>query len=198
MLFGYARVLTLDQTSALQLDALHGPGCERVFSDECVSRSARTLPQLGQALTLLKPGDVLMVWKLDRLGRSLSHLIELTSDLGQRGVGFWSLSETIDTTGAQGKLLLHMLGDLAEFERSLIAERTRAGVVAAKQRGTKLCRKLKLSTAQIAHARQLIDAGESHTDVARTMDVSTATLYRAIPAGASNRNNDDLFGGLAS
>lgn len=198
MLFGYARVLTLDQTSALQLDTLHGPGCERVFSDECVSRGARTLTQLGQALTLLKPGDVLMVWKLDRLGRSLSHLIELTSDLGQRGVGFWSLSEAIDTTGAQGKLILHMLGDLAEFERSLIAERTRAGVVAAKQRGTKLCRKLKLSTAQIAHARQLIDAGESHTDVARTMDVSTATLYRAIPAGASNRNNDDLFGGLAS
>lgn len=196
MLIGYARVSTLDQTPALQLDALKAAGCERVFTDEGVSGGAKKRPQLDQALAVLQPGDVLTVWKLDRLGRSLSHLIELTSDLGQRGIGFRSLSEAIDTTSPQGKLLLHMLGALAEFERSLIAERTRAGLTAAKRRGAKLGRKPKLSTEQIAHARQLIDAGESPTRVAKTIGVSPATLYRAIPAGASNRNTEDLFSGL--
>lgn len=197
MLIGYARVSTSDQKPALQLDALLGAGCERIFTDEGVSGGATKRPQLDQAIAALQPGDVLVVWKLDRLGRSLSHLIELTNDLGLRGIGFRSLSEAIDTTSAQGKLLLHMLGALAEFERSLIAERTRAGLNAAKRRGAKLGRKPKLSADQIAHARQLIDAGESPSRVAKTIGVSPATLYRAIPAGASNRNNtQDLFAGL--
>jgi DNA invertase Pin-like site-specific DNA recombinase len=198
MHIGYARVSTTDQNPALQLDALLGAGCERIFTDEGVSGAAKKRPQLDQALALIKRGDVLVVWKLDRLGRSLSHLIELTSDIGQRGIGFRSLSEAIDTTRAQGKLMLHMLGALAEFERSLIAERTRAGLVAAKRRGAQLGRKRKLSEDQIAHARKLIDAGESPAHVAKTIGVSTATLYRAIPAGASNRETHDLFTGLAS
>jgi DNA invertase Pin-like site-specific DNA recombinase len=198
MLIGYARVSTTDQKPALQLDALLGAGCERIFTDEGVSGGAKKRPQLDQALGLVKPGDVLVVWKLDRLGRSLSHLIDLTTDLGQRGIGFRSLSEAIDTTSAQGKLLLHMLGALAEFERSLIAERTRAGLAAAQRRGAKLGRKPKLSPDQIDHARKLIDAGESPSHVAKTIGVSTATLYRAIPAGASNRNTPDLFSSLSA
>lgn len=198
MLIGYARVSTTDQNPALQLDALLGAGCERIFTDEGVSGAAKKRPQLDQALALIKPSDVLVVWKLDRLGRSLSHLIELTADLGARGIGFRSLSEAIDTTSAQGKLMLHMLGALAEFERSLIAERTRAGLVAAKRRGAKLGRKPKLSEDQIAHAKQLIDAGESPSRVAKTIGVSTATLYRAIPAGASNRATPDLFSSAQS
>jgi DNA invertase Pin-like site-specific DNA recombinase len=193
MNIGYARVSTTDQNPALQLDALLGAGCERIFTDEGVSGAAKKRPQLDQALALIKPGDVLVVWKLDRLGRSLAHLIDLTTSLGERGIGFRSLSEAIDTTSAQGKLMLHMLGALAEFERSLIAERTRAGLVAAKRRGAKLGPKFKLSTDQIAHAKQLIDAGASPSSVAKTIGVSPATLYRAIPAGASNRNTNDLF-----
>lgn len=193
MLVGYARVSTTDQNPAVQLDALLGAGCQRVFTDEGVSGGAKKRPQLDQALALLQPNDVLVVWRLDRLGQSLSHLIELTSDLGTRSIGFRSLSESIDTTSAQGKLALRMLSALAEFERSLIAERTRAGLGAAKRRGARLGRKPKLSEDQIAHAKQLINAGESPSRVAKTMGVSPATLYRAIPAGASNRNTPDLF-----
>lgn len=197
MLVGYARVSTTDPNPTLQLDALLGAGCERIFTDEGVSGAAKKRPQLDQVLALVKPGDVLVVWKFDRLGRSLSHLIELTTDLGQRGIGFRSLSEAIDTTSVQGKLTLHLLGALAEFERSLIAERTRAGLVAAKRRGTRLGRRPKLTEDQIAHAKKLIDAGESPAHVAKTVGVSTATLYRYIPAGASNRDMRDLFTELA-
>lgn len=195
MLIGYARVSTTDQKPALQLDALLAAGCERIFTDEGVSGGATKRPQLDQALAVLKAGDVLVVWKLDRLGRSLSHLIHLASELGERGVGFKSLSEAMDSTSPHGKLLMHVMGALAEFERSLIVERTRAGLTAAKRRGTKLGRKPKLSADQIAHAKQLIDAGESPSRVAATIGVSPATLYRAIPAGASNRNTPDLFAG---
>ncbi len=198
MLIGYARVSTTDQNPALQLDALKAAGCGRVFTDEGVSGSAKKRPALDKALAALKPGDVLTVWKLDRLGRSLSHLIHLTNDLAARGIGFRSLSEAIDTTSAQGKLLLHVLGALAEFERSLITERTRAGLVAARQRGTKVGRKPKLSAEQIEHARKLIDTGESPSRVARSIGVSPATLYRAIPAAASNRNTYDLFSSNAA
>jgi DNA invertase Pin-like site-specific DNA recombinase len=193
MLIGYARVSTTDQTSALQLDALKAAGCERVFADEGFSGSASKRPALDKALATLKPGDVLTVWKLDRLGRSLSHLIQIAEDLGKRGIGFRSLSEAIDTTTPQGVLIFNIMGALAQFERSLIIERTRAGLAAARLRGTKVGRKPKLTLEQIEHAKKLIDAGESPSRVARTMGVSPATLYRAIPAAASNRNTYDLF-----
>ena len=188
MLFGYARVSTLDQNPALQLDALKLAGCERIFTDEGISGGAIKRPALDKALAALKPGDVLIVWKLDRLGRSLSHLIQITKHLGERDIGFRSLSESIDTTSASGRLLFHIMGALAEFERALITERTRAGMVAAKQRGVKVGRKPKLSPDQIDHARKLIDAGESPRHVATSMGVSTATLYRKIPAAVSNRS----------
>lgn len=198
MLIGYARVSTTDQTPALQLDALKAVGCERVFTDEGVSGSANKRPALDKALATLKPGDVLTVWKLDRLGRSLSHLIQIAEDLGKRGVGFRSLSEAIDTTTPQGVLIFNIMGALAQFERSLIIERTRAGLAAARQRGTKVGRKPKLTPEQIDHAKKLIEAGESPSRVARSIGVSPATLYRAIPAAASNRNTYDLFTSAAA
>lgn len=193
MFIGYARVSTTDQNSALQLDALKAAGCERIFIDEGINGGAIKRPALDKAVVALKSGDVLIVWKLDRLGRSLSHLIQITKQLGESGIGFRSLSESIDTTSAPGCLLFHIMGALAEFERALITERTRAGMASAKQRGARVGRKPKLSLDQIDHAKKLIDAGESPRHVAKSMGVSTATLYRKIPAAASNRTTLDLF-----
>lgn len=180
-LVGYARVSTTDQNPALQLDALARAGCCSVFTDEA-GGSSTIRPQLKKALAALKPGDVLTVWKLDRLGRSLSHLIQLTNDLTSRGIGFRSLSEAIDTTSAQGKLLLHLLGALAEFERALITERTLAGLAAAKRRGVKVGRKPKLTGRRLDQARKMIAAGQPVAEVAHFAQVSRATLYRALAA----------------
>ena len=176
---GYARVSTGEQDTALQLDALRKAGCERLFEDKASGMKTDRLG-LAEAIRYVRDGDTLTVWKLDRLGRSLSHLIQLTSELAGRGVGFRSLSEAIDTTSAHGKLLLHMLGALAEFERSLITERTRAGLAAAKRRGVKVGRKPKLSPAQVKHAAKLIAGGERGDEVAKTMQVGKSTLYRAL------------------
>lgn len=181
MKVGYARVSTTDQNPALQLDALRKAGCRRVFTDEASGATA-IRPQLEKALAALKPGDVLTVWKLDRLGRSLSHLIQLTNDLAARGIGFRSLSEAVDTTSAQGKLLLHLLGALAEFERSLITERTRAGLAAAKRRGVRVGRKPKLTGRRLDQARKMVACGQPVAEVAEFAQVSRATLYRALAA----------------
>lgn len=179
-LIGYARVSTDDQTPALQLDALARAGCERVFTDQGVCGAAPLRPALQDALGAISEGDVLVVWRLDRLGRSLADLIALINGLKAKGCGFRSLSEAIDTTTAGGVLIFHVLGALAEFERGLIAERTRAGLAAAKQRGKKLGRRKALSPDQVAHARKLVDAGEPVTEVAKTLKVDRATLYRAL------------------
>ena len=181
MLIGYARVSTDDQNLDLQRRALRAAGCEQIFEDQ-VSGAALARPGLSQAMTLAGTDDVLVVWKLDRLGRSLPHLIELLRDLGQRGAGFRSLSENIDTTTAGGRLIFHVMGALAEFERSLIAERTRAGIGAAKARGVHVGRRKALTQAQIAHARILIEGGESPSVVARSMKVGRSTLYRHLTA----------------
>lgn len=180
MLIGYARVSTQDQSADLQRDALAAAGCERVFVDEGASGASIRRPALDEALAALQPGDCLLVWKLDRLGRSLAHLVQLVDELGKRGIAFRSLSDPIDTTSAQGRLVLHIMGALAEFERALIAERTRAGLGAAKQRGQRLGRRPSLTPAQIAHARQLIGTGERARDVARSFGVSRSTLYAAL------------------
>lgn len=198
MLYGYARVSTTDQNPALQLDALKAAGCDELFIDEGITGGTLKRPALDKALATLKDGDVLIVWRLDRLGRSLSHLIQLTKTLGDRGVGFRSLSEAIDTTSSSGRLLFHIMGALAEFERSLIVERTRAGLASAKRRGKKLGRKPKLTSEQIHHAKKLIDTGESPRQVAKSLAVSLATLYRIIPAAVTNRNPQDLFAGLSA
>lgn len=180
MKLGYARVSTDDQNPALQLDALKAAGCERIYTDKGQSGALRSRPQLDKCLAALQPGDVLTVWKLDRLGRSLPHLVAVLGDLQGRGVGFLSLTEAIDTGSAAGRLLGHVFGALAEFERALLVERTRAGITAAKRRGVKLGRKPALSPEQVAHARKLIEAGDSPGHVARLLGVARSTLYKAL------------------
>jgi|JRYJ01.1.fsa_nt_gb DNA invertase Pin-like site-specific DNA recombinase len=198
MLLGYARISSLDQDSAAQQrSALKAAGCKRIFSDEAITVGGSKHPALDEALATLMKGDVLIVWRLDRLGRSLPHLIQTIIELGERGAAFRSLSEAIDTTTSQAPTLFHVMGALADFERRLLTERTRAGLEAAKRRGTKLGRRPKLTAEKIEQAKHMIDTGESPNEVARTLGISLATLYRAIPAPASNRNTLDLFSGLS-
>src|SRR3712207_2501380 len=134
MLIGYARVSTHDQTLSLQKDALEKADCEKIFTDT-VSGTKAERKGLTEALSHLRAGDTLVVWRLDRLGRSLRHLIDTITELAERGVGFKSLQENIDTTTSGGKLVFHIFGALAEFEREIIRERTRAGLTAARSRG---------------------------------------------------------------
>ncbi len=177
---GYARVSKVDQTLALQRDALKAAGCQRIFSDHGVSGVATSRRGLDAALAYLKSGDTLVVWKLDRLGRSLSHLVQVINELDERGVHFRSLSDPVDTSSSGGRLVLHIMAALAEFERSLISERTRAGLVAAKRRGRKLGRRRSLTVSQIARARRLIKDGRSRGYVARRLGVARSTLYLAL------------------
>jgi DNA invertase Pin-like site-specific DNA recombinase len=185
-LIGYARVSTADQDPVLQLDALHAAGCIRVFADRA-SGTIADRPQLARALDHLRPGDTLTVWKLDRLGRNLRHLIETVRDLEERGVDFRSLQESIDTTTPGGRLVFHVLASLAEFERDLIRERTYAGLTAARARGRNGGRPTVMTAEKTAIARQMYDA-RSHTvaAIAATVGVSRATIYRALgPAAAT-------------
>jgi DNA invertase Pin-like site-specific DNA recombinase len=176
MKIGYARVSTTDQNPALQLAALKKEGCEKIFTDK-VSGAIRKRPELDKCLKRLNAGDVLVVWKLDRLGRSLRDLITLLDDLKGQGVKFKSLTEAIDTQTPTGRAMWQMVGVLAELERSLIQERTKAGREAAKQRGVKLGRKPKLLPQQVAHARKLIEDGKSPKQVAQLLGVARSTLY---------------------
>jgi len=180
---GYARVSTDDQTPALQLAALKKAGCRTVFKDEGIPGTVGKRPALSRCLKKLEHGDTLIVWKLDRLGRSLRDLITMLDELKRRGVTFQSLTEAIDTETPTGRAMWQMIGLLAELERSLICERTRAGVATAKARGVKFGRKRKLTPQQIAHARKLLDEGQRREDVAALLNVDRTTLYRAlIPA----------------
>ena len=179
MKIGYARVSTEDQNLDMQLDALSGAGVVRVFEDQASGASVKR-PGLIQALDALAAGDTLVVWKLDRLGRTLSHLIHIVQQLKERGVGFQSLTDGIDTTTPGGQLVFHIMGALAQFERSLIVERTKAGMKSARARGRHLGRMPSLNPGQIAHARKLINDGESPSAVASTLKVGRSTLYRAL------------------
>jgi DNA invertase Pin-like site-specific DNA recombinase len=179
MKIGYARVSTDDQNPDLQLAALKAAGCERIFTDKATGAHIRR-PELAKCLKALEAGDTLTVWKLDRLGRSLHDLIGLLDDLKARKVAFQSLTEAIDTTTPTGRAMWQMVGILAELERSLIQERTKAGRTAAIARGVKMGRKPKLTPQQIDHARKLIEQGEYHDRVARSLNVSRRTLYRAL------------------
>jgi DNA invertase Pin-like site-specific DNA recombinase len=176
---GYARVSTQDQRLDLQRQALTAAGCSVILEDQTSGRQVKR-PGLDKALTKLGPGVVLVVWRLDRLGRSLSHLVAVLRLIEAKGAGFVSLTENIDTTSAGGRLVFHMMGALAEFERSLIVERTQAGLAAAKARGAKLGRRRLLSAQQVSHGRALLEAGESGEAVAASLGVSRATLYRAL------------------
>ncbi|SEO46291.1 Site-specific DNA recombinase [Nitrosospira multiformis] len=181
MKIGYARVSTDDQNLDLQLDALTRAECEQVFTDHGVSGAIIEREGLSQAIAAVGRGDVLVVWKLDRLGRSLSFLIELIEKLRNEGAGFESLSDGINTTSAGGKLVFHIMGALAEFERSLISERSKAGMQAARRRGKHLGRPHKLSREQINHAAQMIREGrETVSGMAGLLSVDRTTLYRAL------------------
>lgn len=186
MLVGYARVSTFEQTLDLQKDALAAMGCTKICVDTASgTRSDR--PGLAQALEYLREGDTLVVWRLDRLGRSLKHLIETVTQLHERNIGFKSLNEQIDTTTSTGKLIFHFLGALAEFERDLIRERTQAGLQAARARGRRGGRRkvAALDSAQkVAIAQALYaDRANSIEAICETLHVSRATLYRYIKTG---------------
>src|SRR5918998_6762537 len=185
---GYARVSTDDQTLNLQLDALNAAGCAQIFTDR-VSGAKAERPGLTNALGHLRDGDTLVVWRLDRLGRSLPHLIETVTALAERGVGFQSLTEAIDTTHTGGRLIFHIFGALAEFERDLIRERTQAGLRAARARGRKGGHPRVKSLAdprQLAVAKRLYAAKQTPVgDLCRMFKVSRATFYRYINDGAT-------------
>ncbi len=179
-LYGYARVSTVDQDPALQLDALTAAGCVRIFTDKVSGRLERR-PQLDRLLEIVLPGDVIVVWRLDRLGRSLKHLVGFLAELGERGVEFRSLTEAIDTTTASGKLLFNIMGSLAEFERALIVERTHAGLAAARARGRQGGRPRKVDDAKRDLIRKLYDSQEHSVDaIARMVGVGRTTVYRAL------------------
>jgi DNA invertase Pin-like site-specific DNA recombinase len=181
-LLGYARVSSSAQNPDLQLDALTRAGCIRVFVDQA-SGSLDERPELARLLDQLRQGDTLVVWKLDRLGRSLRHLIEAIRSLEERGVGFQSLQENIATSTPSGRLLFHLLGSLAEFERDLIRERTRAGLEAARARGRHGGRPSVMTAEKLAAARKLYETGEqTMAEIARSLSVSRSTLYRALQA----------------
>jgi DNA invertase Pin-like site-specific DNA recombinase len=178
MLVGYARVSTEDQIFDLQKDSLRESGCEKLFTD-IGSGAQNDRKGLGEAFEFLREGDTLVVWKLDRLGRSLKHLIELVTELDQRGVGFRSLQENIDTNTSGGKLIFHVFGALAEFERDIIRERTQAGLAAARSRGRRGGRPKAMSEQQVTMARTLLNDPKTNvSEVCRTLGVSRSTLYR--------------------
>lgn len=181
-LIGYARVSSTDQNLDLQVDALAAAGCTRVFTEKA-SGTLDERPELERMLDHLRAGDAVVVWRLDRLGRSLRHLIKVVSQLETRGVGFRSLTEGIDTGTAGGKLVFHLFGALAEFERALISERTVAGLAAARARGRKGGRPRKLSPEAVKVARAMYDE-KQHTlaTIAQTVGCSRATVYRALRA----------------
>ena len=193
MTLGYARVSTREQSPALQLDALREAGCERIFQ-ETASGAKAERPELARLLEQVREGDVVVVWKLDRLGRSLGHLVVLVGELLERGVGLRSLRDPVDTTSAQGRLVFNIFASLAEFERDLIRERTRAGLEAARARGRKGGRPRGLSEAarkKAVVAEALYRAGElSVKEIAGHLAISKATLYkylrhRGVEVGAS-------------
>ena len=183
MLIGYARVSTQDQNLELQLDALTKAGCQKVFEDT-ISGTRADRPGLGKALEMLREGDTLVVWKLDRLGRSVKQLVELVSALHKQNVQFKSLTDSIDTGTPSGRFFFHVMASLAEMERDLIVERTRAGLDVARQLGRKGGRKPKMTDSKIESAKKLLASGVPPKDVAIFLCVFVPTLYRGVPASA--------------
>jgi DNA invertase Pin-like site-specific DNA recombinase len=180
MLIGYARISTVEQNLDLQQDALEKAGCKSIYTDT-ISGAKAQRPGLEECLKYLRPGDTLVVWKLDRMGRSLKHLIETVQVLEGRSIGFRSVQENIDTTTPGGKLVFHVFGALAEFERDLIRERTNAGLQAARARGRNGGRPLLLDAKKRAVAASLYaDPNVSVSDICKALGVSRTTLYRAL------------------
>jgi DNA invertase Pin-like site-specific DNA recombinase len=185
MLVGYARVSTQDQDLSLQLDALQAAGCDKVYTEKA-SGAQRDRPQLQAALEYMRGQDTLVVWKLDRLARSLKQLIETVEELGARGIGLRSLTESLDTTTSGGTLVFHLFAALAEFERSMIRERTRSGLQAARRRGRLGGRPPALTGQDLAEAKALLrDPDITVEQVAKRLGVAPSTLYRHLPGGRS-------------
>jgi DNA invertase Pin-like site-specific DNA recombinase len=189
MQVGYARVSTGEQDLALQLDALQRDECERTFQDTA-SGAASSRPQLDACLDHLRAGDTLVVWRLDRLGRSLRHLIDVVAELERREVGFRSLSEGIDTTTAAGRMTFHVFGALAEFERDLIRERTMAGLKAARARGRRGGRPATMTDDKLAAALAMRDQKRPMHAIAVALGVSRATLYRHLSVRAQATSSE--------
>ena len=184
-IIGYARVSTVDQTTALQLDALEAAGVDKLFIDHGVSGAGTSRPQLDLCLASLESGDSLCCWRLDRLGRNIGHLIAVIGGLGDRGVAFRSLTENIETESAAGRLTFHVFASLAQFEREITRERTLSGLAAAKARGVQLGRPAALTPDQVRHAALLVSGGVSAGEVARSLNVGKSTLYRALRGRAA-------------
>jgi len=183
MRIGYARVSTDEQSLDLQLDALKKAGCKRTFSDKASATKADR-PGLAEILSHLRPGDVLVIWKLDRLGRTVKGLVDFVADLQDRGVQFHSLTDGIDTTTPAGRFFFHVMASMAQMERELLAERTRAGLDAARRRGRLGGRKRRMTPGKVESARKLLRDGMSPRDVAENLGVSIPTLYRWVPASS--------------
>lgn len=181
MFIGYARISTVDQNLALQKEALEKAGCERIYEDE-MSGTKDNRPGLNKALEMLRENDTLVVWKLDRLGRSVKSLIELVSDLNAKNINFKSLTDSIDTSTPSGRFFFNVMASLAQMERELIVERTTAGLAIAKKKGKIGGRKRVMTDSKLASAKRLLETGVSPKDVAKDLGVSIATLYRWIPA----------------
>lgn len=180
MVIGYGRVSTLDQNLDLQIDALEKAGCEKIFTDKA-SGTKDDRPGLLEALDYARSGDVIVVWKLDRCSRSLSHLLSIVNSLHEKGIGFKSLQENIDTTSSSGKLIFHIFASLAEFERDLIRDRTKAGLAAARARGRLGGRPALLNGKKQELLKSLYqDKNNSIKDICEILNVSTATLYRKL------------------
>lgn len=177
---GYARVSTNEQSVDAQIDALQNAGCLDVYADQGISGAATSRPELDKTMANLQRDDVLVVKRLDRLGRSMPHLVATVHNLVARGVGFRSLDESIDTTTATGRLILHIFAALADFERELTRERTRDALAAKKRRGERLGRPRALTPAKVKAARKMLAVGDSPSHVARLFNVDRSTLYRAI------------------
>jgi DNA invertase Pin-like site-specific DNA recombinase len=183
MLIGYARISTQDQTLSLQQDALEKVGCAKIFTDR-VSGTKAERKGLDEALSHLREGDTLVVWRLDRLGRSLRHLIDTVTELHNRGVGFKSLQETIDTTTSGGKLVFHIFGALAEFEREIIKERTQAGLESARSRGKVGGRPKALTSKEVQMLRNMAaDKSLTVSDICKTLGIGRTTFYRYVKVG---------------
>jgi DNA invertase Pin-like site-specific DNA recombinase len=181
MLIGYARVSKTDgQDTASQVDALRAAGCERIFEDRA-SGARWDRPELHRLLDQLRPGDTVVVWKLDRLSRSLKDLLTILDQIEQAKAGFRSLTEAVDTTGPAGRMLVQMLGAFAEFERSMIRERTRAGLDAARSRGQRSGRRPKLNATQRGEALRMLSEGRPPADVARIFGLHRSTVARLKP-----------------
>lgn len=186
MLIGYVRISIQDQNLELQRDALTRAGCQKIFEDK-VSGTRADRPGLARAQEILREGDTLVVWKLDRLGRSVRQLVDLVGELHRQGVQFRSLTDAIDTGAPSGNGFFHVMASLGEMERELTVERTRAGLEMARQLGRKGGRKPKMTDSKIELAKQMLASGVPPKDVARNLGVSIPTLYRWVPASAHTR-----------